>query len=367
MMAYTKQHYYQTPGHVIAAGMVLSLVDILAVMLRFMVRKKERQPLKPDDWLLLPATLLTTGVGVCLVFGVSREAMGYREYPTSLDNPSEIAIYQMSTSIKLEWSISLILPIALACTKASLLLFYKRIFSVSKNTNWVLKCLIVLIVMWALAFFLATLLCCKVMLLFIWKPISEMSECKFFLDVLMAFCITGFVTDLAIIILPIPLIWRLKLSSAEKLAASASFLLGAVTVASALARLIVSVNFVNEAADPSNDNILNITLYCYWGMVECSVGVFAACLPTLQLFFRRKTWQSVASRTRSLFSNRSPSASYSEYRDGNAIQVDRRVDVNNEKRSSSTLADLPIAGQDPLKNNTYTYATNEPATVRETI
>ncbi|KAI1643734.1 uncharacterized protein F4817DRAFT_348821 [Daldinia loculata] len=366
-MTYTKQHYYQTPGHVIAAGMVLSLVDILAVMLRFMMRKKERQPLKPDDWLLLPATLLTTGVGICLVFGVSREAMGYREYPTSLENPSEIAIYQMSTSIKLEWSISLILPIALACTKVSFLLFYKRIFSISRRINWVLNGLIIFVVMWALAFFFATLFCCRVMLLFIWKPISEMSECKFFLDVLMAFCITGFTTDLAIIVLPIPLIWRLKLSSAQKYTASASFLLGSVTVASALARLIVSVGFVAEAADPSSDNILNITLYCYWGMVECSVGVFAACLPTLQLFFRRRTWQSVASRTRSLFSSRLRSASYSEYKDGIAIQVDRMVDVIKEKRGSSNLLDAPIAGQDPLKNNTYTYTMNQPTTIRETI
>lgn len=62
------------------------------------------------------------------------------------------------------------------------------------------------IILWALAFVLATLLCCGTMLFAIWKPISQMAMCTFFLDVLMAFCITGFVTDVVIIMIPIPLV-----------------------------------------------------------------------------------------------------------------------------------------------------------------
>ena len=51
------QHYYQTASHVIAAGMVLSIMDIVAVLCRFRLRKEGKQPLKADDWLLLPATV----------------------------------------------------------------------------------------------------------------------------------------------------------------------------------------------------------------------------------------------------------------------------------------------------------------------
>lgn len=40
----------------------------------------------------------------------------------------------------------------------------------------------------------------------IWKPISEMAQCKFFLEILMGFCITGFVADVVIIGIPIPLV-----------------------------------------------------------------------------------------------------------------------------------------------------------------
>ena len=51
------RHYYQTPGHVIAAGIALSLLDIAVVSMRFASRIKTKQSLKADDWLLLPATV----------------------------------------------------------------------------------------------------------------------------------------------------------------------------------------------------------------------------------------------------------------------------------------------------------------------
>jgi hypothetical protein len=49
--------YYQTTGHFIAACVILALLDVIAVGLRFWTRRKHRQPLKVDDWLILPATV----------------------------------------------------------------------------------------------------------------------------------------------------------------------------------------------------------------------------------------------------------------------------------------------------------------------
>ncbi|GAW16538.1 hypothetical protein ANO14919_059680 [Xylariales sp. No.14919] len=39
--------YYETPGHNISAAVVLSAADIIAVSLRFWVRRKHSQPLRP--------------------------------------------------------------------------------------------------------------------------------------------------------------------------------------------------------------------------------------------------------------------------------------------------------------------------------
>lgn len=52
-----EQAYYETSGHVIAAGITLSLLAIATVVLRFVTRMSKNQGLKMDDWLILPATV----------------------------------------------------------------------------------------------------------------------------------------------------------------------------------------------------------------------------------------------------------------------------------------------------------------------
>lgn len=49
--------YYETAGHVIAASVALPVVDIIAVALKFRIRRIQKQPWKADDWCLVPATV----------------------------------------------------------------------------------------------------------------------------------------------------------------------------------------------------------------------------------------------------------------------------------------------------------------------
>lgn len=51
------QKYYHTAGHTIAAAAMLPVIDIAALILRLRARKKQKQRLGPDDWLILPATV----------------------------------------------------------------------------------------------------------------------------------------------------------------------------------------------------------------------------------------------------------------------------------------------------------------------
>lgn len=51
------QGYWCTPEHVITAAIGLTILDITFVTLRFVARKKQRQPLKVDDWIIIPATV----------------------------------------------------------------------------------------------------------------------------------------------------------------------------------------------------------------------------------------------------------------------------------------------------------------------
>lgn len=49
--------YYETAPHVLAAGIAFPIIDIIAVALKFKVRRIQNQPLKADDWTLVPATV----------------------------------------------------------------------------------------------------------------------------------------------------------------------------------------------------------------------------------------------------------------------------------------------------------------------
>lgn len=51
----TPIYYYQKPGHVIAAAAVLPAMDTLAVVFRFVARKKQGQDLRADDFFMIPA------------------------------------------------------------------------------------------------------------------------------------------------------------------------------------------------------------------------------------------------------------------------------------------------------------------------
>lgn len=59
-----EQAYYQTPGHVVAAAVVLPVLDVLVVGLRFYTRRRQRLPLQMDDWLTLPAAVCSILIAI---------------------------------------------------------------------------------------------------------------------------------------------------------------------------------------------------------------------------------------------------------------------------------------------------------------
>ena len=104
----------------------------------------------------------------------------------------------------------MLLPCALGCIKASFLLFYRRVFVVNKKSgvNVVLISLLVIVILWTLAFSLTTLFWCGRYFYMLWEPVSGArtnTHCANTLSMILVFCITDFITDFVIILIPIPL------------------------------------------------------------------------------------------------------------------------------------------------------------------
>jgi len=112
--------------------------------------------------------------------------------------------------------------------KLAITLFYMRIFPVSsmkiacKIVNWYL-------LLWFIAFQTTAIFQCTPVSYF-WNRETEKGHCiestKFFI----ALATTNLFTDVALLVLPIPQIWKLKVPRAQKFRLSSIFLVGTLYV-----------------------------------------------------------------------------------------------------------------------------------------
>lgn len=93
------------------------------------------------------------------------------------------------------------------CIKLSAILFYRRVFVVNKRSTFdiVTKLSLIVMAMWTVAFFLATIFGCGKHFAYPWAPLLYISECNTNtrLDALM---ISDLMTDVFVWLLPIPVV-----------------------------------------------------------------------------------------------------------------------------------------------------------------
>ncbi|PSN69537.1 hypothetical protein BS50DRAFT_490859 [Corynespora cassiicola Philippines] len=197
--------YFETGRHLIAASISLAVVDVIAVLTKFWVRLSLKQPLLADDWLLVPATALSIGIGAMLTYGASEGALGgSMSIPPGAPGRLELEMERLTLGRKL-----------FQC-----------------GTHFTSN--------WGSVKVFAT-------------------HCPDTLWILFVYFLTSAILDIYILILPIPFIWKLKLTTTKKIGILSIFLVGSA---------------------------LSSTLY--WGMIELGVAIFVACLPTVQKFLRSK-------------------------------------------------------------------------------
>ncbi|KAI1211101.1 uncharacterized protein F4807DRAFT_421657 [Annulohypoxylon truncatum] len=280
------QHYYEKPGYVIAACMVLSVIDIVVVVLRIWARLKKKEPFKADDWFIIPALLNTLGIGISMTFAVSQHALAYRTViPADFRGSTTTLITpQIILASQVEYAFGLMLCLGLGCVKISILSFYLRIFSVTRETmtHKAMVGLTALIAAWMTAFFFTNLLVCKGNFWAYWSSAVNLQKfCPGTTYKSLVFAISDFITDVVILAAPIPLVWRLNMPTKRKIAVSVVFLVGAGSVVASLIRMVQIISLFRKGFNPNDDEIYLITTNLYWGMISCGVGIIAACLPTL--------------------------------------------------------------------------------------
>ncbi|KAF7184404.1 hypothetical protein CNMCM7691_005224 [Aspergillus felis] len=231
-------------------------LGVVAVLLRLLCRTRvSKVGLWWDDYLICIALAMVTGEYVDMIIWVHR-GVGTHIYPLGMTGFSNFFINLFVCEIFYTLSICM--------TKYSILMFYWRIFGTT-NIRIPIYVIFFLVTGWGLGVIFTTIFQCLPVRGFWDKsldPHCGVNVNQFFIGN----AVPNIITDWALLILPMPYIWRLQRNTTQKIAISSVFVLGG---------LVPSIDVTWVFIGPST-----------WTAVETNIGIVSACLPSLRPLLR---------------------------------------------------------------------------------
>lgn len=182
----------------------------------------------------------------------------------------------------------------LVWTKISFLLMYYRIFRVPYFKKWA-YIIGTFVVLWVITIMFAFIFIC-VPVQKLWYP-ELPGHCINQVGTWIANAASTILTDLAILVLPIPQVWKLQLARGQKIALTFAFCLGFLYASFPPTKVLVWMTVSNYHHSVVFASVYRFTvLFTYnaldssytlaptvgWTAIEISAGIISACLPTLR-------------------------------------------------------------------------------------
>ncbi|KAI4234674.1 MAG: hypothetical protein L6R40_006680 [Gallowayella cf. fulva] len=339
-------HHDRAPM-MLAVFCVFFLLPLIAVTLRFVSRRISHLHLWWDDWLILAAAVIVI-LNFAFLYQTLENGAGkpfHRDWPPErLEN---FFIYTYANEI--------VYASIVTCIKSSVLCLYLRLFGVNKKFAMIVKGFIVIVLMWGVAVLLTTIFQCNPVK-GAWDISVPRDQCFNLRTWLIATNVPNIVIDFSIICLPIPLVWKLKLSTERKIGLTAVFLLG--TFASVISIVRVHTNASLEVEDPT----WNYVFVMIWSTVEGNVGVICACCPVLAPLVRRCFGRSARTTPRAS-KEHSSSAAFWRPRPSARNEIFSRLD----EEDTANLVNPPGSNSVHIKKSSRSEGGANPALELSTI
>ncbi|EAW19719.1 uncharacterized protein NFIA_027930 [Aspergillus fischeri NRRL 181] len=243
----------------------VTVLAFVMVCLRLLARWERKQKLWWDDWMIV-FSMGWNLVVVGFIFAMLKEGMGLHA-GTAVPISNQVMIAKFLVVAEILYVFNLV------WTKLSILLMYYRIFHFPYFKRWA-YIIGIFVVLWVICItFLFIFICVPVQKL--WYP-DLPGRCINQVGTWIANAVSTIVTDLAILVLPMPQVWKLQLRLSEKIALTVAFSLGFFVVFASAYRF--SVLFSYTSADSS----YTLAPTVGWTAIEMSAGIVSACLPTLR-------------------------------------------------------------------------------------
>ncbi|KAL4963657.1 uncharacterized protein BDV14DRAFT_176145 [Aspergillus stella-maris] len=219
---------------VLGTALAFAILAVTAVCLRLLAHQIAHKKWTASDWFIIAACVFSVGLQSISITGVLQAGIGY-------GHVNEIAAtYGLEPITKLS---KLIIPLqflwvlSLSCTKISILFLYLRIFPVRwlVISSWATMAVIV---MWAIATILAGCLICRPFA-YNWDTTIPGGHCGNQVTSFTATGVINLVTDVIVLVLPMPSLYKLQMATYKKVTLITVFGLGIVTCVISILRISV--------------------------------------------------------------------------------------------------------------------------------
>ncbi|KAI1416668.1 hypothetical protein F5Y13DRAFT_186284 [Hypoxylon sp. FL1857] len=270
-------------------GIVMAILPTLAIALRFWSRiiTTSKKKVWWDDWLALGAW----GCCICnCAFTIRGVQLGLGKHFEAYTSKADV-----TELLKLLYVSQIVFDVGITFAKSSVLLFYYRVLR-SRSHNFKIAHGITLgLVIVFILFRLPAQICACVPPKKYWHPeidgTCENDYTNF--GLLLAGLLLDVITDLMILLLPMPIIWNLQLNRKKMLGLVGAFATGYITWVTSLGRLASYIMTKPHLGDP-DISWYSITELA-WSLSEIAVSVLSICIPSWLYLLKRLSRGGVAS------------------------------------------------------------------------
>ena len=239
---------------------------IVATILRLISRRIIHAPLQADDYTIIAALLITMIEYAISMYGLT---IGAGRHSILVEDPIVYA--------KVVLSLQCLYIAGTWLVKTSILLLYRRLFGCNKRLNRWIWGILIFVFAHQLTMILLSIFSCRPVEA-VWDPHVK----GWCINVTVAAIIFGSINvciDIVLLVLPIPLVWRLKIQRKWRIQLIGVFLLGGFVCLGSIYRTTTLRRFATH--DPTWNDVDP----AIWAIVENSMGIVSACLPTLRPLF----------------------------------------------------------------------------------
>ncbi|KAI9829538.1 MAG: hypothetical protein M1826_005583 [Phylliscum demangeonii] len=277
---------YATPDVIITY--IIWTITTCSTVARLYTRQHVLRQTGWDDYLIIVATVLG-----CVMLGLHHHlTQDAITISTAIGEHGKAAAEASIRPVvvhaeKLLFAKSLVYPTQFFFIKMSLLAFYAR-FALRKSAKMVLYAIAIASLLFTIAVCVATIFQCHPIHAF-WDYYLPRTACR----------VNGFglqlgnssfnlITDITILLLPIPIVRGLKTSPKKKAALVCLFLIGFIGTIATLVRLCKAIVLIQPPAKDTIDQFLGTINLLFWSELELNVASVCANLPAIAALWKTR-------------------------------------------------------------------------------